>query len=131
MSEYTENVESNTTASVLKQQRDARGSRNPASRITLPRPDWLPESVWPFDTFGLEIDDSIVAVTDVGNGPVLLLVHCGLWSLVWRDLITRLASDFRCVAFDAPGTGRSTKLVCDALTVHRASRAVSAIIESL
>src|SRR5260370_40955008 len=119
MSEYTENVESNTTASVLKQQRDARGSRNPASRIDLPRPDWLPESVWPFETFGLETDDSIVAVTDVGKGPTLLLVHCGFWAFVWGDLITRLASDFRCIAFDAPGTGRSTELGTCAHTLPR------------
>ena len=131
MSEYTESVEARRPASFLKQQRDARTSRNPASRITLPRPDWLPERVWPFETFGLEIDDSIVAVTEVGKGPTLLLVHCGFWSLVWRDVITRLASDFRCVAFDAPGTGRSTKLVGDAITVDRAARAVNGIIEGL
>ena len=131
MSEYTESVEARRPASFLKQQRDARASRNPPSRITLPRPDWLPEAVWPFETFGLEIDDSIVAVTDVGKGPTLLLVHCGFWSFVWREVITRLSSDFRCIAFDAPGTGRSSKLPGDAITVDRAARVVNGIIEGL
>jgi hypothetical protein len=83
MSAYIESVESRRPASVLNQ-RDA--NRKPASRITLARPDWLPENVWPFETFGLETDDSIIAVTDVGNGPALLFVHCGLWSFIWRDV---------------------------------------------
>ena len=130
MSEFTESVESRTATSV-KRQHDASDNRNPASRIALARPDWLPESVWPFDTFGLEIDDSIIAVTDVGRGPTLLFVHCGLWSFVWRDVMTRLASDFRCIAFDAPGTGRSTNLPDDAITLERAARAVNGIIERL
>ncbi len=131
MSEYAENVESRRPASALKPPRDAHGSRNPVSRIALPRPDWLPENVWPFDTFGLQIDDSIVAVTDVGTGPALLFVHCGLWSFVWRDVVTRLASDFRCIAFDAPGTGRSSSLPANAITLDRAAGAVNGIVEGL
>jgi pimeloyl-ACP methyl ester carboxylesterase len=130
MSEYTENVESRPSSSVLEP-RDARSARQPAPRITLARPDWLPESVWPFDTFGLETDDSIVAVTDVGSGPALLFVHCGLWSFVWRDVIARLASDFRCIAFDAPGTGRSANLPADAITLDRAARALNGVVEGL
>src|SRR5512146_334763 len=73
----------------------------------LGRPTWLPESAWPFQTVGLGLDDSVVAVTDVGRGPVLLFVHVGTWSFIWRDLVTRLSGQFRCVCLDAPGTGRS------------------------
>jgi pimeloyl-ACP methyl ester carboxylesterase len=130
MSEYTQNIASqdqkaaNSPASVNKRRHEPR-------RISLTRPDWLPESVWPFETFGLEIDDSIVAVTDVGSGPALLFVHCGLWSFVWRDVISRLASDFRCIAFDAPGTGRSATLPGDLITLDRAARAVNGIVEGL
>src|SRR5690348_587732 len=89
-----------------------------ARAVPLPRPAWLPKNVWPFETFGLKSGDSVLAVTDVGRGPVLLLVHTGTWSIVWRDLITRLASDFRCVCFDAPGTGRSTPLPKPAVTLR-------------
>ena len=76
--------------------------RNLAAHKALPRPDWLPESVWPFETFGLPVDGARFAVTDVGRGPVLLFVHTGLWSFIWRDVIARLAQDFRCVCFDSP-----------------------------
>ena len=102
-----------------------------ASTIPLPRPAWLPEHVWPFEMFGLRTADSVLAVTDVGRGPVLLLVHTGTWSIIWRDLITRLAAEFRCVCFDAPGTGRSTLLPRTSVTLANASRAVRAVIEAL
>lgn len=131
MSEFIESVEPRRTASTSEPRRDAYDNRKPASRIALARPEWLPENVWPFDTFGLEVDDSTIAVTDVGRGPTLLFVHCGLWSFVWRDLMTRLAPDFRCIAFDAPGNGRSTKLPGNAITLERAARAVNGIVETL
>jgi hypothetical protein len=56
-------------------------SRTPARKTLLVRPEWLPESVWPLQTFGLEMDHTTIAVTDVGQGPTLLFVHTGVWSL--------------------------------------------------
>jgi len=97
----------------------------------LPRPEWLPKSQWPFQTVGLDLDGSTIAITDVGQGPVLLFVHTGFWSFVWRDLILRLASDFRCVCFDAPGTGQSDRRPVRGITLERASRALTAVIEAL
>jgi len=79
-----------------------------AARLTFPRPQWLPESVWPFETRGLEVGGSVVAITEVGRGPVLLFVHTGLWSFIWRDVMTRLSADFRCICLDAPAPGRAT-----------------------
>lgn len=38
---------------------------------------------------------------------MLLFVHAGLWSFVWRDAIVRLRDDFRCVTLDFPGHGLS------------------------
>src|SRR5690242_2281288 len=102
------------------------------SRISpLARPFWLPETVWPFQTFGLEVDDSVLAVTDVGQGPVLLLVHAGAWSFIWRDLITRLSGEFRCICFDAPGNGRTLDAPGTAINLETASRAVTGVIERL
>src|SRR5882757_8265233 len=77
---------------------------------TMSRPDWLPQRVWPYETSSIDVDGSTIAFTDVGSGPVLLLVHTGTWSLVWRDVIARLSTEFRCIALDAPGTGRSGRL---------------------
>jgi pimeloyl-ACP methyl ester carboxylesterase len=107
-------------------------SRCSNARITpLDRPDWLPESVWPFETAGLEGDDSVLALTDAGEGPVLLFVHAGTWSFIWRDLIARLATGFRCICFDAPGSGRTRDGAWTPTTLDQASRAVTEVIERL
>jgi len=100
-------------------------------RGALPRPEWLPESVWPFQTFGLEANRSVVAVTDVGEGPTLLFVHTGVRSFIWRDVMERLSRDYRCVCLDAPGTGQSSRLPGRAITLERSARAVTAVIETL
>lgn len=98
---------------------------------TLARPAWLPENVWPFQTRSLEVEGSRVAVTDVGQGPALLFVHTGMWSFIWRDVILRLSADFRCVCFDAPGTGQSERLPRPGINLKRAARATAAIIRQL
>jgi len=97
----------------------------------LPRPSWLSTKVWPFETMGLEVGGASIAVTDVGDGPVLLFVHTGFWSFIWRDLIAHLSNDFRCIAFDAPGTGRSTRLPTTQISLRRASDVVTTVIEAL
>jgi haloalkane dehalogenase len=98
--------------------------------LQLPHPSWLPERVWPFHTYELETRDDVLAVTETGTGPALLLVHVGAWSFVWRDLMTRLAPDFRCITFDAPGNGR-TRSRNSPVTLERASRAVASVIDAL
>ena len=102
-----------------------------ASLIPLSRPVWLSESVWPYQTSSLEVEEAKIAVTDVGQGPALLFIHTGLWSFIWRDVISHLAADFRCVCFDAPGTGRSDRLPPGAISLERAARALTAVIEAL
>lgn len=97
----------------------------------LPLPAWLPESEWPFQTFRLESDGCTIAVTDAGEGPVLLFVHTGFWSFIWCDVILRLAPDFRCVCFDAPGTGQSERLPASRINLERASRALTTVVEAL
>jgi len=99
--------------------------------VALGRPQWLPESVWPFQTSALEVEGSRIAVTDIGHGPVLLFVHTGFWSFIWRDVILRLSSDFRCICFDAPGTGQSDRLPVDSISLERASRTLTAVIQAL
>jgi len=95
------------------------------------RPSWLPPTAWPFQTSVLSVDGSNIALTDVGRGPVLLFVHTGFWSFIWRDVIQRLAPDFRCVCFDAPGTGQSDRLPVNQITLARASHALTAVVEQL
>jgi pimeloyl-ACP methyl ester carboxylesterase len=102
-----------------------------AQKHSLRRPLWLPESVWPFQTSALEIDGSRIAITDVGQGPILLFVHTGFWSFIWREVILRLAPEFRCICFDAPGTGQSDRLPAGSISLERASRALTAVIQAL
>lgn len=79
----------------------------PADQHTLARPSWLPESSWPFPLRRADILGHRLHYTDAGAGPVLLFVHAGMWSFVWRDVIADLSKDFRCVALDFPGSGLS------------------------
>lgn len=72
-----------------------------------PRPDWLTTETWPHPILRLVDGDRSLAYTDVGTGPTLLLVHTGMWSFVWRDVIAPLAASFRVVTLDAPGNGMS------------------------
>lgn len=58
---------------------------------------WLSAQQWPFPSGRLHAGSLDIAVTDVGSGPTLLLVHVGLWSFLWRDVITDLSRDFRVV----------------------------------
>jgi pimeloyl-ACP methyl ester carboxylesterase len=105
--------------------------RSLANLKRLERPSWLPASTWPFDTKRLELDNSLIAVSEMGEGPVLFFVHVGTWSFIWRDLVTRLASGFRCVFFDAPGTGQSQNSAADIATLRNAARATGAVIDAL
>jgi len=95
------------------------------------RPAWLPEAVWRYDTRVLPTPVGRIAVTDTGRGPTLLLVHTGLWSFLWRDLIDRLAGEYRCVTLDAPGTGRSERVPADRVTLAASATAVGAVIDAL
>ncbi len=78
------------------------------SRHAPVRPDWLPETVWPFPLYELNVQGRRLVYTDTGgDGPVVLMVHAGLWSLLWKGLITELAPRFRCITLDVPGSGLS------------------------
>jgi pimeloyl-ACP methyl ester carboxylesterase len=98
---------------------------------TLIRPKWLPKDLWPFETYGLEVEGSVLAVTEVGEGPVLLMAHVGMWSFVWRDLMTLLSRDFRCICFDAPGNGRTLDAPASAVSLEGVSRALYGLVERL
>jgi haloalkane dehalogenase len=97
----------------------------------LPRPGWLPERVWPFDTFTVETDDDSLSVNETGQGPPILFVHVGTWSFIWRDLMKLLAPDFRCITMDAPGNGRTQSKRNSRITMDRASHAIAAVINAL
>jgi len=71
------------------------------------RPGWLPHQAWPFEVRLVTIDGRAVAYTDEGQGPILLLVHDGMWSYVWGQLIETMRDRFRLITLDFPGSGLS------------------------
>ena len=72
------------------------------------RPDWLPQSVFPFKSRFNVVEGHNVHYIDEGEGPVLLLLHGNpTWSFLYRDIILRLRDRFRCIAPDYPGFGLS------------------------
>ena len=71
------------------------------------RPDWLPQEVWPHEIRTVDLDGSTVAYTDAGEGPSLLLIHDGMWSYIWAQLIEQLVPQHRVITLDFPGSGLS------------------------
>jgi len=61
-------------------------------KTTQHRPTWLPESVWPFQTLGLKVYGTRLAVAVADAGPVLLFVHTGASELRWQVRFARLRS---------------------------------------
>jgi haloalkane dehalogenase len=74
-----------------------------------PRPEWLPEHLFPLQGVHVGVDAANVHYVDEGDGPVLLLMHGNpIYSFLYRELITGLRDRFRCIAIDYPGFGLST-----------------------
>jgi haloalkane dehalogenase len=94
------------------------------------RPDWLPSTIWPFDSSAVDVDGTAIAVTDVGRGPALLF-YTGIGSFVWRDVMARLLTDFRCVTLDPPGIGLSAPARRSDVTLQQSARAVTAVVRAL
>lgn len=107
------------------------GIRRPSSLAPLSRPHWLPEEQWLCPTPQTNQEGHTIAVSDVGEAPVLLFVHARLWSFISRDVILGLSSTFRRIAIDARRTGQSERLVPELTTIDRSDRAVAALIERL
>jgi len=78
-----------------------------SDNLDIARPGWLPREVWPYKIRTAHFDDKPVSYTDEGSGPALLLVHDGMWSYVWGQLIKELVDDFRVITLDFPGSGIS------------------------
>jgi haloalkane dehalogenase len=100
-----------------------------AALKSYPRPHWLPADVWPFETTMMDVDRASIAVTEAGRGPVLLF-YTGIGQFIWRDVIRRLAPDFRCVTLDPPGIGLSAPVSRSEATLWNSAKAVSATIDA-
>lgn len=74
---------------------------------TVERPEWLTEDTWPFQIRSARVGEDLIAYTDEGEGPTLLLISDGMWSYPWGQLIEELRDEFRLVTLDFPCSGLS------------------------
>lgn len=95
------------------------------------RPQYLPAEVFPFGIRFIELGQDSVAYVDEGEGPALLFVHAGLWSFIWRDVVTELGSEFRCIALDFPGHGRSPATGSQEASIESYSSTLEAFVDAL
>jgi len=96
------------------------------------RPAWLPPELFPFESRFVDVDGARVHYVDEGSGPVLLFVHgAPNWSFFYRQFISALRDDFRCVALDFPGFGLSPSDTHYPPTMPTLSRVVERFIERL
>jgi haloalkane dehalogenase len=79
-----------------------------SSGAIAPRPAWVPEQLYPFESHYADVGGGRVHYVDEGSGPTLLMLHGNpTWSFLYRDIITGLRDRFRCIAPDHPGFGLS------------------------
>jgi pimeloyl-ACP methyl ester carboxylesterase len=96
-----------------------------------PLPTWLPADEWPFASRSMTVGDDIVHFTDVGYGPTILFVEAGMWSFIWRDVIDRLQTNFRCVTLDFPGSGLSSRTSRDHINIDAYAAILTTVIDRL
>jgi haloalkane dehalogenase len=96
------------------------------------RPSWVDDELFPFASRFLEVHGHRVHYVDEGEGPTLLLLHGNpTWSFVYRDVIARLRSGFRCVALDYPGFGLSEAATGYRFLPEEHAGVVAAAVEQL
>lgn len=71
------------------------------------------ELKYPFDVKYLLLNDGRrIAYADEGSGEVIIFIHgLGSYSPAWYKNISVLKNNFRCIAIDLPGYGKSSKEV--------------------
>ena len=97
-----------------------------------PRPAWVPDELYPFESRYADLGGSLVHYLDEGTGPPLLLLHGNpTWSFLYRDIITGLRDRYRCMAVDYPGFGLSSPAPGYRFTPAEHAGVVEQLVEGL
>lgn len=73
-------------------------------------PDWIDRQEYPFESHYFRVPAGNLHYVDEGSGPPIVMVHGNpTWSFLYRKLIKRLRSGYRCIAIDHLGFGLSDK----------------------
>ncbi len=72
--------------------------------------DHVDRHLYPFESRWFPSANGLVHYVDEGSGPTIVFCHGSpTWSFLFRDVITRLRSDYRCIAPDMLGFGLSER----------------------
>ncbi len=72
---------------------------------------WLDTTLYPFKNKYIQLDTGKMHYVDEGKGDVILFIHgTPSWSFLYRDFISSLSKNYRCIAIDHLGFGLSEKL---------------------
>lgn len=100
--------------------------------MTVQRPGWFDESLFPFESKFMEVDGSTVHYVDTGEGPAVVMVHGNPdWSFLYRKVISGLQDRFRCIAVDSPGFGLSTAAPGYSYMPHEHSAVLGKVVDQL
>ncbi len=96
------------------------------------KPSWVDNSLYPFDSKYLSLENGRMHYVDEGCGDVMLFIHgTPTWSFLYRDFIKELSKDYRCIAIDHLGFGMSEKSDTSPGTPEWHSKNVSGFIKAL
>jgi haloalkane dehalogenase len=95
-------------------------------------PDWLDRTAYPFSSSFFDTGAGRMHYVDVGEGPVVLLVHgTPTWSFLYRRLIEALRDTHRVIAPDLLGFGLSDKPQTEAVAPPRQAEHLQALVDHL
>ena len=83
----------------------------------------LEQSLYPFESRYFERSAGRMHYVDEGEGTPVIMVHGNpTWSFYYRNVILKLRENYRCIAVDHLGCGKSAKPSVDAYDYHLDSR---------
>ena len=93
---------------------------------------WVDTTLYPFEDKFLRLESGNMHYVDEGKGDIILFIHgTPTWSFLYRDFIQELSKDYRCIAIDHLGFGRSEKPDSVSSTPEWHSKNLSEFIQKL
>ncbi len=95
--------------------------------------DFTPDpALYPFRSRWFDSSQGRLHYVDEGSGPVIMFFHGNpTWSFLYRDIITGLRDEFRCVAVDYLGFGLSERPSGFSYRIEEHAKAVGELVDHL
>jgi haloalkane dehalogenase len=100
--------------------------------LSLHAQEWLDTTLYPFENKYTQLDAGKMHYIDEGEGDVILFIHgTPTWSFLYRNYVSELSKNYRCIAIDHIGFGLSEKPEEFDGTPQSHSKNLTAFIEKL